>query len=53
MGKKSYKKMTRDELKRQRQNHLRLQQVIDKRFTRDGLTREEIMRRLVQSDNSS
>ena len=46
MARKSYRKMTPDELARQLANQERLEQVIAKRLERDGTTREEIERRL-------
>ncbi len=46
MAKKGYRKTTPEEWARQRANQERLEQLIERRLTRDGLTREEIRRRL-------
>ena len=46
VAKKSYRKMTADERARQKANQERLEQVIERRLERDGLSREEIWQRL-------
>jgi hypothetical protein len=44
--KKGHKKTTPEEWARQEANQRRLEEVIQRRLERDGLTREEIWRRL-------
>lgn len=51
MARKSYRKLTSEELARQLANQERLEQVIEKRLERDGTTREEIERRLGLPDS--
>ncbi len=46
MGKKGYRKITAEELARQQANQTRLEEVIRRRLERDGLTREDVFRRV-------
>lgn len=46
MAKKRYRKTTPEERARQLENQRRLEQLIERRLARDGVTREEIKRRL-------
>ena len=46
MAKKAYRKLTPEERARQHANQERLEQVIDRRLERDGLTRDDLRRYL-------
>jgi hypothetical protein len=46
MAKKRSRKRTPEELARWQENQRRLERLIEQRLQRDGLTREEIRRRL-------
>jgi hypothetical protein len=46
MASKRYRKTTPEERERWRENQRRLEELIERRLERDGLTREEIRRRL-------
>jgi hypothetical protein len=46
VAKKGYRTMTPEELARQEANQKRLEEVIERRLARDGLTREEVFRRV-------
>lgn len=46
MAKKGYQKLTPEELARQLENQRRLYELAEKRLRDDGITREELHRRL-------
>jgi hypothetical protein len=46
MGKKKISKPTPEERERQLENHRRLEEIIERRLAREGLTREEALQRL-------
>jgi hypothetical protein len=53
VAKKGYRKMTPEERARQEANQARLEEVIRRRLERDGLTREEVWRRVGLPDPGS